>query len=62
MDKFKRSPTFPMRHCPRGLVPQQVKKRTEVWTGVQVLAVICGIVICVGVCLLHQATILLSKA
>ena len=62
MDKFKRSPTFPMRHCPGGLVPQQVKKRTEVWTGAQVPAVIHGIVIYVGVCLLHQAIILLSKA
>ena len=51
-----------MRHCPGGLVPQQVKKRTEVWTGAQVPAVIHGIVVYVGVCPLHQATILLSKA
>lgn len=58
MDKFKIKPTFPMRNCPEGLVPKQVKKKAEVRTGPQLPSVIFGVVVCLGVCLPHQLHLL----
>lgn len=58
MDKYERKPTFPMRNCPEGLVPKQVKKKAEVRTEPQLPSVICGVVVYFGVCLPHQLHLL----